>query len=344
MTRITCPHDRVFKAAMADIRVAREFFAHYSPAYIRDKIDLDSLEFYPTSYVDKKLKLSQADIVYKVQIAGEADYLLILAAEHQSNQDKLMPYRLVRYTVDIWTNHLKQTTSKRLPLVVSIVFYHGRKPYSCTRDIRDLIAAPRDLIEQALWPPFQLFHLIDTHDLSNEILCEQQWAGIMIFFMKHIFKQDFLPYLQTIMPQLRILEQIPEATEYVVSLLQYVLSAAAMTNIEKFIEMVKTELSAPIGVRMMTIAEQLIEQGKQSGIQQGILQGIEQGMQKGLQKGIQKGIQKGERVLFLRQLKLKFILIPKKYLAKIDAAEEKLLLTWGERLIKAKNLQEIFGD
>jgi predicted transposase YdaD len=44
---------------------------------------------------------------------------------------------------------------------------------------------------------------------------------------------------------------------------------------------------------MQTIAQQLLEKGKQEGIIQGMQKGMQQGMQKGMQQGMHKGIQQG---------------------------------------------------
>lgn len=194
MSRISCPHDKLFKGAMTDIRVARDFFQHYLPEKVLKEIDLNTLSISKSSYVDPELELTHSDVLYEVMVSGEIGYLYLLC-EHQSTIDLLMPFRLWRYIVSIWDDYLKQNGGKILPLVIPIVFYHGKSPYTGPTDIRDLIVAPAHLIEALLFKPF---HLIDTHQIKDETLREQEWAGVMAFTMKHIHKRNFLILIESI--------------------------------------------------------------------------------------------------------------------------------------------------
>ena len=52
------PHDKLFKSAMTDLRVARDFFSHHLPASILAAVDLNALKLCPNSYVDPTLQVS----------------------------------------------------------------------------------------------------------------------------------------------------------------------------------------------------------------------------------------------------------------------------------------------
>ncbi|MBS0359568.1 MAG: Rpn family recombination-promoting nuclease/putative transposase [Proteobacteria bacterium] len=330
--KVTSPHDKFFKSAMANIRVAKEFFEEHLPHYLRDKVDLDTLRPSPNSYIQESLQATLSDVLYQVQIAGEEAYLYILC-EHQSSADPLMPFRIWQYTVGIWSDHLKQTKSKRLPLVVPIVFYNGRKPYSGSRHIRDLINAPSELITQVLQDPF---HLVDTHTLEDTRLQEQLWAGLMAFVMKHIYTRDIINYIKQIAPELQKLEVIGGGSDYIVLLLNYVLTQGETAQAKALLEFVEHELSPQVGEKIMTIAEQFIEQGKKYGIQEGINRGIDQ--------GITQGIRQGQHTIFIRQLERKFSLIPQAYQELIKQADEETLLSWSECILYAKTLEEVFEE
>lgn len=317
MNKIVSPHDKLFKAAMSDLRVARDFFEKYLPDEIKQAINFEVLELCSKSYIDENLKLSESDVLYKTQIAKKSAYLYLLA-EHQSTPDALMPFRVEKYKIDIWADVLKQTGEKNLPLIIPIVFYHGRDPYIYSKDIRDLVAAPKDLVEKTLFAPF---YLIDTHEISDEELRKNHWFGIMAFFMKHIFARDFLPFLQEVLSDLQILEQ-EDGSNYVIILLNYLITTAEIPNIETFVETVKEGLSASTGEIIMTIEEQLIERG----------------IQKGMQKGI---LQCGHEVL-MRQLKRKFLVVPENYRQRINQANETQIYDWSENLIDANTLDEVF--
>jgi predicted transposase/invertase (TIGR01784 family) len=93
MDTIHCPHDSFFKSAMADLRVARDFFGHHLPPAVLAAIDLNTLKLWPNTYVDIVLSNSASDILYQVKIAAKTAYLYVLC-EHQSSVDPLMPFRL----------------------------------------------------------------------------------------------------------------------------------------------------------------------------------------------------------------------------------------------------------
>lgn len=115
---------------------------------------------------------------------------------------------------------------------------------------------------------------------------------------------------------------------YVINLIKYWIIATETKNDQKaFIEIIQQGLSIPIKEELMTMAEQLIQQGIQLGIQ-----------------AVQRGIQQGMTTFLLRLLKQKFIIIPESYQQKIEQANTDMLLTWGDRILDAKSLEEIFKD
>lgn len=64
----------------------------------------------------------------------------------------------------------------------------------------------------------------------------------------------------------------------------------------------------------------------------------------GIEKGLQQGRQEGEQTLLLCQIKQKFGSIPKHYLQKIKQADAELLLKWGQHILAAEKLEDVFQD
>lgn len=67
------------------------------------------------------------------------------------------------------------------------------------------------------------------------------------------------------------------------------------------------------------------------------------GMQVGRQQGIEQGLQKGEAAMLLRLLTRKFGRIDESIRARVLAADAEQLLVWGERVLSAETLAEVFG-
>ncbi len=314
------PHDKLFKSAMTDLRVARDFFEHYLPASILASVDLNALKLCPNSYVDPTLQVSLSDVLYEIKISEKSAYLYLLC-EHQSSIDELMPFRLWQYIVGIWSDHIKKSHKKKtngdkksssLPLVIPLVFYHGPKPYTGARHIRSLIEAPTALIEQL----FEPFHLIDTHDIADEALRKQKWAGIMTFVMKHIYLRDMGALLKPLIEMIQVIDSEPNTTEYIRTLLNYLLNTGDIPKPRIFIQTIAEGLSAPNKEGVMTMASRLIDEGAQQGRTQ----------------------------FLISLLEGKFGAIPAPYRQRIEQAPSEQLVSWGLKLSRTDKIEALFEE
>jgi predicted transposase YdaD len=67
----------------------------------------------------------------------------------------------------------------------------------------------------------------------------------------------------------------------------------------------------------------------------------EEGRREGFQEGLQEGRQE---VVVLRQLRLKFGPLESEIVDRVRSADMVRLLEWGERVLTAESLQEVFQD
>src|SRR3990167_7580117 len=148
-------HDHFFRMAMSDKRVAREFFETHLPEDLRKIVDLNCLELQSGTYIDDMRQESIADMLYKTVIEGHEAYLY-LVVDHQSRPDELMPFRVLKYVCNIIDQHINNTGSKRIPLILPLVVYHGKQPWLYSTDINDLVDAPKKLVETHFLKPFML--------------------------------------------------------------------------------------------------------------------------------------------------------------------------------------------
>jgi flagellar biosynthesis/type III secretory pathway protein FliH len=85
---------------------------------------------------------------------------------------------------------------------------------------------------------------------------------------------------------------------------------------------------------MSTFAERFRAEGRS--------QGIQQGMERGMRQGIQLGMQRGEVAMLVRLLERKFGPVPEALRPRIEAADERSLLEWSERVLSAATLEDVF--
>ena len=67
-------------------------------------------------------------------------------------------------------------------------------------------------------------------------------------------------------------------------------------------------------------------------------------MLKGKTEGMIQGMLRGESIFLICLIKHKFGNIGKNYQERIDHADADTLLTWGEKVLDAKTLKDVFED
>ena len=115
--------------------------------------------------------------------------------------------------------------------------------------------------------------------------------ALLELVQKHARHRDIMDFIQ---PLVTLLLTDYTTEKQVQSLMSYLLQVGETDDIEALI----TSLASSVPKHedtLMTIAEQLRQQGEQRGIQRGRQEGIQLGEEKGRQEGIQLGEEKGRQ-------------------------------------------------
>jgi len=256
-SQINNAHDQFFRTAMADKRVARDFLISWLPGDICQRIDFTKLEMQPRSYINDVRQESAVDVLFKTVIEDHEAYIYLLL-EHQSTPDQLMPFRMLKYMCNIIDQHLKTYGGKKIPLIYPLVIYHGKRKYPFSTDLNDLIDAPQSLINNYFLKPFQL---IDLGQIDDEKLKQHAWSGVMEFALKHIFARDILPWLKDIADLLHQLDN-SGGRDFIELVLQYLLERGELSDKNAFFKLIDTQISHEVGEKIMSLAEQLKEEGR----------------------------------------------------------------------------------
>jgi predicted transposase/invertase (TIGR01784 family) len=326
-------HDKFFRQSMSDPRVAHDFFEAHLPDKIKALADLNTLKLSKESYIDQALKESIVDALFSVNFSHHKGYFYVLV-EHQSTVDQQMPFRLLKYLVRVMEHHLKENQTKELPLIYPLVFYTGPTAYSASLDLFDLFPEPtlaRDIFLQ----PFQL---VDVNQIPDEVLQTRIWDGLMALCLKYVYQHDILPILNKYLLSLFKELAKQEGEDYIEQVLVYLIRSAKISDKKLFCAILEENLPPAIGEKVMTLAEQLKQEGHKEGLQAGIILG----RQEGHQEGRLEGRQEGERLVLQRLLQHKFGSIPEKYLKFIRQADADTLLELSERVLDTKNLDDLF--
>jgi predicted transposase/invertase (TIGR01784 family) len=200
-------HDLFFKYSLRDLDIAKDYFKTKLPAFIKSKVNLETLKLQPDSFIESDAETRFADILYEVSFEGEPAYIYLLA-EHQSKPDRLMPLRLWNYLCKIWMRDVERSQKSKgdikLPYIIPIVFYHGKqKVYPYSMDFEDYFE-DKAVFRKLYHAPF---NLVNVSDQTDEELATHGCAAILEIIQKRIFEKELISHLKPIL-ELDILKEI----------------------------------------------------------------------------------------------------------------------------------------
>lgn len=209
-------------------------------------------------------------VLYSVETAeGHAGYIYCLV-EHQSTADRMMAWRMMRYSMAVMDAHLKKGNDT-LPVVVPLLFYQGTvRPYPYSTDWMDCFDAPalaREVYSRP-WP------LVDVSVMEDSDLQSHRRMALLELVQRDIRHRDAASLLRDVVQLIRLAGNTREQVEAVLCYIIY--NGMTSESITPFLYELAGEIPEYKELIMGTIAQQLKEEGIQLGIQQGIEQGIEQ--------------------------------------------------------------------
>jgi hypothetical protein len=156
-------HDEGYRKIMSD----KDSFLHFLNKYIRaswiDGVTVDDLEQINTTYIDDDYLKRESDIIYKIESKNVFFYTLL---ELQSEPDFSMPFRLLKYMVNLLDDIFKNTdenkrTAKpfKLPAIVPIVLYNGEGSWTPVMSFKEYTSNYGDFGDNIIDFKYILFDL-----------------------------------------------------------------------------------------------------------------------------------------------------------------------------------------
>ena len=274
-------HDLLFRKTFNDVKMFREFCIIHLPEDLKRKIDLSKLKlrklsgnFIRTQIIlkygekvlkDKKkyeeLKEEIADVIYSAEFVTGGEVLLIFHAEHQSRPDKLYPLRNALYDISAVKDYVEQYKPEKLPVPISLLYYHGRPtPYPHTTDIMDMFT-DRDVAEERFLKPY----LVDLGQFTDdELLAHGEIGGFEISY-KHTYDKK-VPQERVV----KLVEALKNCSDVELRQAWYTYTIETWEAEKKPMLDIYSEIIPDDRRFLMTVAEQLITEGRQEGRQEGV--------------------------------------------------------------------------
>jgi len=118
-------HDLFFRQMITKKETAKDIIKKYFPKEITKTMDFDTLKISKDTFIDKKNRKNESDILYEIIINQEKTYVYLLF-EHKSYDYKYTALQLLRYMYNIWDLDIKQkrlTKNKKLQPIIPFVVY-----------------------------------------------------------------------------------------------------------------------------------------------------------------------------------------------------------------------------
>ena len=325
------PHDALFKKTFGDPIHAQGQLKALLPARLATQIDWKTLQVIPGSFVDDQLAASHSDLLYRVQLQGKEAFLLLLF-EHQSTDDPWMSFRLLCYMVRIWTSWLENNPtniSQKLPAIIPMVLFHGKKAWSYSCEFADLLNLDDTLREDlAEYLPRFRFILDDLSEVSDDTLQKRALTSETLLSLAILRSvryltelNGFLHHWGPVFRELVAKEKDPQSLSYLVYYLLRV-GPEDKPTLEKMMEQCIGETGRKA---VKTAGELLIEEGIQRGVQQGEVKA------------------RIECILSLLQER-NVTIFPKDRKRIVACNDIDTLDRWFRRSMQAKNVQELFDS
>ncbi len=228
-------------------------------------------------------------------------------------------------------------------MIIPIVMYHGEKPWLEPRSFDALLDIPAS-VRPAVEPHLVRFAYLlrDLSKISDDELRQGAMRTALSKLVSMCFKYartraDFIQILSGWMDIAREVAWAPNGLTALAQVVRYILEVNEHVERGALEALLEREIGPEAKDTIVTVGQQLIEQGRQQGIEQGRQQGIEQGKQQGRQEGFQE--------LLLRLLRRRFgAAVDTHVEQRIATATFNEIETWTVRVGSAATLAEVFAD
>ena len=301
-------------------RMMRDLVTGYlHDGWVND-VDWSTLELVAGDFVTGDLQERTNDLLWRIQCKGQERWVYIyILLEFQGSIQWHMAVRVASYEMLLYEQLIRTGQVKggeKLPPVFGMVFYTGEGRWTAARDVGDLVERlPGGNPAQH---PRLGYYLLEEKDLAKRGMAGGQNLASALFRLKHS---------GTISEMLEIVDEMgewlkePEQTDLRQALGEW------LRRVLLPLRATKAKLPAMVDLmeakRLM--AEQVIDWGKPWK-----------------DEGRREGLKQGEAAILVRQMRVKFGSVPKPIQKRITAANAATLLKWGERVLMADRIEQVF--
>lgn len=256
----------------------------YLPASILEIVDLTTLEPQKDSFINQELEEVFSDLIFKLNINDKEGYVYFLF-EHKSYKDKLVIFQLLRYMIEIWESKIKKESNYEIPIIIPLVIYHDKTEWNIQTRLNQMIPGYDQLTQEIKkYVPDYEYLIYDLTQYNDEDIKLESITRIILKIMRDVRHANKDKVIEILVEGFKLLDEMIEkdtTTHYIESCIRYVLSIRNDIDRDEMIQ-IANKVSVEGSELVMTIADQLRQEGKQEGRQEGITKVVKNAIVKGL--------------------------------------------------------------
>ena len=241
--------------------------------------------------------------------------------EHQSRADAYMALRMATYTGLLYQSLLRQKLIVgRLPPILPVVLYSGRRPWRAHQDLASLIEP--SVVELSSYQLQLRYLLIDEGELLRAGGLPDRNLAALLFRLEHS----------------TAIEEIPELLHTLMRVVQGAGFEELNRSLTAYIQHLVLSRAKPMEPvpTVTTLQELAMLISEKPGIW------ARQWEQEGIQKGLKEGMQAGQAALLERQLIRKFGPLPDTLAQRIKQGSASELEAWSLNFVNANSVDQVF--
>ncbi|MBF0136967.1 MAG: Rpn family recombination-promoting nuclease/putative transposase [Magnetococcales bacterium] len=316
-------HDGGYKNLFSQQKMIRDLLIGFVHAAWVQHLDFNTLEKINVRTIGDDLRQREGDLLWRVRLDKYWLHILLIL-ELQASVDEAMPERMVDYAVSSYRDLRKSGVIKGtvLPPVVPIVLYRGSSPWNVPLDIGDCIPKVPGLEP---YQPRMRYILLDINTMiESDVLDTRNLAAALIAMEK---------------------SRSPERLRHLIRMLEQWLRKPEDASVRRAFSTWLRRVLLPTRLPGITLPELTDLNEEQDMLDEMVQIWSKELHEDGRRKGKQEGQQEEAKAFLLRLLNRRFGPLPGWITEKIHLAKLPTLEAWGDRMLEAATLEEIFfGD
>ena len=317
-------HDGGYKLFFSHKRMVQQLLTGYARGAWLSQAHLDTLEPVPTVYTADTLDQRVSDMLWRFRWGAEWVYVYLLL-EFQSTAPWEMAIRVIGYQALLYQDIIRAglvRPGQKLPTVLPLVLYNGSAPWTAAADVSSLIApAPEGLEFGRLQGGYLVIDERRTPD-NNQLMQEHNLVEALFRLEK---------------------SRTPEDIARVVECLAEWLATPEADSLAKAFTTWLNGVLIPARMPGQPAAQAHDLQEMRGMLTETVKQWTRDWTQEGVQQGMQQGMQKGEADMLLRQMAVQFGPLSDDVRQRVAEADSETLLRWGEKVLKARRIEDVLN-